>query len=152
MQIQISWLLQKPTDLDLHCLQRQGISGFSRTRVKVVVCQNLSSWLSLNNVIKPCIRKNWGKGYSQPCYSCRCDLRGISVKPGLVHLGYWQTVQTQIRHRRMWHLIRVCTVCLNYRNLRVEGNSLKSPFRTIFPAYTQRQSTQPCRRCFDIIS
>ena len=33
MQIQISWLLQKPTDLDLHCLQRQGISGFSRTRV-----------------------------------------------------------------------------------------------------------------------
>ena len=34
VQIQISWLLQKPTDLDLHCLQRQGISGFSRTRVK----------------------------------------------------------------------------------------------------------------------
>ena len=34
MQIQISWLLQKPTDLDLHCLQRQGISGFSRSRVK----------------------------------------------------------------------------------------------------------------------
>ena len=24
---------QKPTDLDLHCLQRQDISGFSRTRV-----------------------------------------------------------------------------------------------------------------------
>ena len=34
VQIQISWLLKKPTDLDLHCLQRQGISGFSRTRVK----------------------------------------------------------------------------------------------------------------------
>ena len=33
VQIQISWLLQKPTDLDLHCFQRQGISGFSRTRV-----------------------------------------------------------------------------------------------------------------------
>ena len=32
MQIQIRWL-QKPTDLDLHCLQRQGISGISRTRV-----------------------------------------------------------------------------------------------------------------------
>ena len=33
VQIQISsLLLQKPTDLDLHCLQRQGISGFSRTR------------------------------------------------------------------------------------------------------------------------
>ena len=24
----------KPTDLDLHCLQMQGISGLSRTRVK----------------------------------------------------------------------------------------------------------------------
>ena len=34
MQIQISWLLKKPTDLELHCLQRQDISGFSRTRVK----------------------------------------------------------------------------------------------------------------------
>ena len=33
VQIQISWLLQEPTDLDLHCLQRQG-SVFSRTRVK----------------------------------------------------------------------------------------------------------------------
>ena len=34
MQIQISWLLlQKPTGLDLHSLHRQGISGFSRTRV-----------------------------------------------------------------------------------------------------------------------
>ena len=37
MQIQISWLLQKPTDLDLHCLQRQGISGFSRTKVKDII-------------------------------------------------------------------------------------------------------------------
>ena len=36
VQIQISWLLQKPTDLDLHCLQRQGISGFSMTGVKVL--------------------------------------------------------------------------------------------------------------------
>ena len=36
MQIQISWLLKKPADLDLNCLQRQGISAFSRTRVKRV--------------------------------------------------------------------------------------------------------------------
>ena len=26
---------QKPTDLDLQCLQRQGTSGFSRTRVNM---------------------------------------------------------------------------------------------------------------------
>ena len=30
---EISWLLQKPADLDLHCLQRQDIFGFTRTRV-----------------------------------------------------------------------------------------------------------------------
>ena len=30
-------LASKPTDLDLHCLQSQGISGFSRTRVKACV-------------------------------------------------------------------------------------------------------------------
>ena len=37
MQIQISWLLQKPTDLDLHCLQMQGISGPSKTRVNIEI-------------------------------------------------------------------------------------------------------------------
>ena len=35
VQIKISWLLQ-PADLDLHCLQRQDISEFSRTRVKLM--------------------------------------------------------------------------------------------------------------------
>ena len=30
MQIQISWLLQKPTDLDLHCLLRKGMSCLAR--------------------------------------------------------------------------------------------------------------------------
>ena len=28
--------LQKPTHLDLHCLQGQGVSGFSRTRVRAI--------------------------------------------------------------------------------------------------------------------
>ena len=30
-------LVQKPTDLDIHCLDRQDISGSSRTRVKDVM-------------------------------------------------------------------------------------------------------------------
>ena len=34
VQIQICWLLQKPTDLDLPCLQEQGISRFCRTRAE----------------------------------------------------------------------------------------------------------------------
>ena len=75
--------------------------------------------------------------------------RGLSVKPGLDHLGHWQTVQTQIRCRRMRHLIRVCTVCLNYMKLRAEWNSHKSPSRAIFPAYTQGQLTHQCCQCFE---
>ena len=35
MQIQISCLLKKPTDLDLDFLQRRSISGFNRTKVKI---------------------------------------------------------------------------------------------------------------------
>ena len=37
VQIQINWLPQKPTDLDLHCLQRKCITGLSRTRVNIAV-------------------------------------------------------------------------------------------------------------------
>ena len=33
VQIQISW----PTDLGLHCLQRQDITEFSKTRVKKII-------------------------------------------------------------------------------------------------------------------
>ena len=56
MQIQISWLLQKPTDLDLHCLQRWDISGFLRTRVKfglaVVHVSGITSGMPLR-LIRP---------------------------------------------------------------------------------------------------
>ena len=45
---------------------------------------------------------------------------GVSVKPGLGHLGHWQTVQ-----------IGFCSVCLNYSKVRVKWNSIQSSFRTI---------------------
>ena len=32
---------KKPTDLDLHCLHRQGISGLSRTRDKLAVTSGI---------------------------------------------------------------------------------------------------------------
>ena len=41
VQIQITWLLQKPTDQTLHCLQRQGITGFSRTRVNKIFASTM---------------------------------------------------------------------------------------------------------------
>ena len=44
MQIKISWLLQKPTDLDLHCFQKQNLSRFSRTRVKGSALSGNQTW------------------------------------------------------------------------------------------------------------
>ena len=35
MQIQISWLLQKPTDLDLHCLLKQVMSCSAREGLEI---------------------------------------------------------------------------------------------------------------------
>ena len=56
MQIQISWLLQKPTDLDLHCLQKQGISWFSRTRVKWQYATNIKTLqFEKYNTLKCCL-------------------------------------------------------------------------------------------------
>ena len=64
MQIQISWLLQKPTDLDLHCLQRHGIYGFSSTRVNKfapmtriiidVMHQAKTKLMQTTNIRSPC--------------------------------------------------------------------------------------------------
>ena len=78
-----------------------------------------------------------------------CSVRGLSVKPGLEH---WQTVQAQIRRCITRRLIRICTVFLNNRKLKINSNSLTSTFRTIFPAYTKRQSTHHCCQCFDSLT
>ena len=40
---------EKPTNLDLHCLQRQDIYGFSRTRVKLTERRLLLTHCSLDN-------------------------------------------------------------------------------------------------------
>ena len=48
VQIQISWLL--PIDLDLHCLQREGITRFSRTGVNSLLILNFERpFLSRNS-------------------------------------------------------------------------------------------------------
>ena len=51
-----------------------------------------------------------------PCIFAYSELGFCCPQPMLVRkppLGYWQTVKTQIRCHRMWHLIRVYTVCIN---------------------------------------
>ena len=54
--------------------------------------------------------------------------------------------QTPRSRRRTRRLIRVCTFCLKLNGL---NETVLSPFRTIFPACTQRQSTHQCCQCFD---
>ena len=55
MQIQISWLLQKPTDLDLHCLLRQGMSCSAREGLMLnLLGKKLSRWnLGLISIFPP---------------------------------------------------------------------------------------------------
>ena len=68
VQIQISWLLKKPVDLDLHCLQRQDISGFSRTRVKnsmwIWLYQYLSSPAWVAQLDAPSDWRSGGRGFN----------------------------------------------------------------------------------------
>ena len=57
-------------------------------------------------------------------------------------------VQIQISRHSARRLIRICTACLNYRKLMVKWISFRSSFRTIFSAYTQRQSTHQSQLAF----
>ena len=42
--------LKKPTDLDLHCLQRQGISGLSRTRVNNKLVRTSFCYINISSL------------------------------------------------------------------------------------------------------
>ena len=63
-----------------------------------------------------------------------CNVKRVICK---TWTGTLANITTQIRRRRTRRLIWVFTVCLSYRKLIFKWNSLMSPFRTIFPAYTQ---------------
>ena len=100
MQIQISWLLKKPTDLDLHCLQKQGISGFSRTRVNIVVFFTFFVFhlLYFDIVWSVFLSAHWrliGLG-RYPCWSdfpgCPCSQFVGFVKGWLI---WWKTSKTR---------------------------------------------------------
>ena len=54
----VSILLQKPTDLDLHYLQRQDISGFSRTRVNIYIMYE-ENYIQLTLVISNTDNSNY---------------------------------------------------------------------------------------------
>ena len=77
VQIQISWLLTKPTDLDLHCFQRQGLSRFSRTRV--------NSFISLFKHMSLVARKRLFKLSVESIFQCTC----LGPLNKAICLGLW---------------------------------------------------------------
>ena len=85
MQFQISWLLKKPTDLDLHCLQRQDISGFSRTRVKKI--------FNIKNLKAPYSSKILDIIIQEQFYKL---VYGINT---IIKCGTWQPVKFQLVSR-----------------------------------------------------
>ena len=78
---------QKTTDLDLHCLQK-GISGFSRTRVKLY--QVGTDWNCPSNEYSQDMCKNYSHLYTKVTLSSKAD------RP---------------EETKMWHLIRVFIFC-----------------------------------------
>ena len=69
-----------------------------------------------------------------------CYMKSTYVKPGLgLVLVHLQAVKIQIRTRR---LIRVCTICLNCRKLRVKWNSLV-PIQDYFPSIHSETTDPP---------
>ena len=88
MQIQISWLLQKPTDLDLHCRQRQCISGLSRTRVETLKAQCKIVADDILNFFMPLPAEASSGAYSVPLW---CDLLEVTTWVPFM-LGSWTLV------------------------------------------------------------
>ena len=89
VQIQINWLLQKPTDLDLHCLLGQGMSCSAREG------------------LRPLSVFGYGSNYNEYDYNIMISF--IQLYP-VFTLNIWtdravQTVYTQIRCHRM----RLCS-------------------------------------------
>ena len=111
MQIQINWLPQKPTDLDLHCLQRQGISGLSRTRATYSAetagmssILGHTSWFLSDPHIN--FQKSWN-GLNAPGETYQRFLQGVGIR------NTWKLGGTCIR--LSYIMVRMHVWCNNAR-------------------------------------
>ena len=96
------------------------------TNAKVVHMISIDQWNSTRQLYKVQVRVIYSHAMLVTVMS-ECSEKRVLVKPGLRH---WQTVHTD---QMLQSVIRFCTVCLKYKQIRVKLNSLTSPFRTIFP-------------------
>ena len=62
VQIKISWLLQKLTDLDLHCLLRQGMLCSARGGLKKCLCLQISHMRTITTGTNSLTVKNGREG------------------------------------------------------------------------------------------
>ena len=129
------------TGCDSQCLGRLFTIKPNYTYTKISL-RLLSTWLSLTNAIKPrgLYEKQVSVIYSRAilvAVTSGCSVRRVICK-------IWTDTLTNSTDPER-------KVCLNYRNkkIRVKWNSLKSTFRTIFPACTQQQSSHHCCQCLD---
>ena len=85
VQIQISWLLQKPTDLDLHCLQRQVYPGSAgqglRSNCQLIRLLDSGCWWKFTYLMTNRTRSQLIWIYTV----CKGRIHPGSVGPGLYH-------------------------------------------------------------------
>ena len=102
------WLLQKPTDLGLHCLKRQGISGLSRTRVSL---DDQIAKLDVYHLSKVLIFHIYPKIYRHQTPNCTCPKIWTYPLYSLLMCLKLLGELTLIRSQVLWCLIWVYAVC-----------------------------------------
>ena len=98
---QRSWLLQKPTHLDLHRLQSQSICGFSRTRVKNIhlnyymynSMQNCTTDVKRKAVLTVCSAVTYPSKMDHSVRKCTSE---DSDKPAPIFT--WRTMDSQYKN------------------------------------------------------
>ena len=130
MKVQISWLLQKPTNLDLHCLQRQDIPGFSRTRVNGIwYSLNNNSVTILSNAFRVVIKLQWKHLLSKLfCLPLKWDPLRKHAYSNILKISPPKTESFQIKNSDIFHISAQNIDC---------GYSLEPPRRGSSKEYPQ---------------
>ena len=116
VQIQISWLLQKTTDLDLLCLQRQTYSGLAgpglTKRKDKSACQDRGKSIGPTNIDRDII------SISDPNQNAQYCSAVFTLTVGLPILSKQFRPRSDRCHRTL-HLIKIYTVYQSSRLIRV---------------------------------
>ena len=126
----------------VHVIITDKCNALDETQVTIIYSRAILVAVTSEWCWQRAICKTWNETFGTLANSAYPDQtpQNVASDQDVHSLLILQKVKGKMK-QSMWRLIRMCTVCLYYRKLRAKWNSLKSKFRTIFPAYTQRQST-----------